>query len=134
LFLKYNIPAFIWAVIILIIMAYPGDKLPELSFWQFIPFFDKWVHFGLFFIFAGLLGFGFIKQARFPKLNSNTILLVFVISAIYGGATELMQNLVSSRTADYFDFFSDVAGSLIGATLIKIILDKVKNKKFQKTR
>ena len=67
MFLKYNIPAFIWAVIILIIMAFPGDKLPELSFWQFIPFFDKWVHFGLFFIFSGLLVFGFVNQTRFQN-------------------------------------------------------------------
>lgn len=133
MFLKYNIPAFIWAVIILIIMAFPGDKLPELSFWQFIPFFDKWVHFGLFFIFSGLLGFGFIKQTSFSKLNSNAILSVFAISAIYGGATELMQNFVSSRTADYIDFVSDVAGSLIGAIFMKILLEKFKNKKLQRT-
>lgn len=131
--MRYNIPAFIWAVIILIIMAFPGDKLPELSFWQFIPFFDKWVHFGLFFIFSGLLGFGFIMQTSFPKLNSNTILSVFLISAIYGGATELMQTFVSSRTADYIDLISDVSGGLIGVVLIKIIFEKVKNKKFHKT-
>jgi VanZ family protein len=131
--LKYNIPAFIWAVIILIIMAFPGDKLPELSFWQFIPFFDKWVHFGLFFIFSGLLVYGFSKQTSFPKLYSNTILSVFVISATYAGATELMQNLVSSRTADYIDFVSDIAGILTGTVLTKILLKKVKNKKFHKT-
>lgn len=113
-------------------MALPGDKLPELSFWQFIPFFDKWVHLAMFFILSSLLYFGFFKQVRFRWLKSNPLIITLIISVLYAGFTEIIQNFVSLRTSDFYDFVADFVGCITGATIFKVFLHKYYNRKSQK--
>jgi VanZ family protein len=132
LFIKYNIPAFVWSVIILIILALPGDELPELSFWQFIPFFDKWVHFGLFFILSVLLDFGFSRQTNYKLLRSASLIAAGLFSSLYAGLTELLQNFIFLRTADILDFLADIIGCILGALFLKLMKRIIKHRKFHK--
>ncbi len=129
MFIKYNIPAFVWSVIILIILALPGDKLPELSFWQFIPFFDKWVHFGLFCILSALLYIGFYLQTTYRLLRLFACFSAFFVASLYAGITEYLQNFISLRTSDIVDFLADVAGCVFGTLLLILILRIFQNQK-----
>jgi VanZ family protein len=114
--------AIIWGVIILIVLCLPRKDLPEWSFFDLIPFFDKVVHAGLFLILAFLLICGIHNRQR-PRVLLKIILMVIAITLSYGGLTELLQKLItSSRTADVFDWIADTTGSILGILLFLLFL------------
>ncbi|HOT88303.1 MAG TPA: VanZ family protein [Bacteroidales bacterium] len=132
MFLKYNYPGITWAIFILIVLGIPGDQLSNRPFLQ-IPYFDKIIHTGLFFILVFLLSRGFLFQQKFSFLYRFTIPLVLVIGIAYSGLTELLQAFVfKGRTADINDFIFDVVGCFGGVYVFlfmkKIKLIKEKNK------
>lgn len=51
--------------------------------------------------------------------------MIFLIAAIYGGGIELLQKyFIPYRSAEWLDFFADVAGSVTALLLIMIIYGK----------
>lgn len=102
-----------WSVFILFISGIPGDSIPKTTFSN-IPHFDKIVHMGLYFP----LGFFLMAEFKLSKvkwLNRLAILLTLFLVALYGGLIELGQDyLFSQRSADWYDFFADLAGGLLG--------------------
>lgn len=134
MFLRYNIPGILWAIIILILLGLPGSDLPDTSFIN-IPHFDKIVHAGLFGILVFLLARGFCMQHQFEYLKKYFVLLSLLLSIGYGGLTEILQGTVfPERTSDIFDFIFDVAGCAIGIFFFlyykkKFLTEKVAVKK-----
>jgi len=54
---------------------------------------------------------------------------VAALCSAFGGLTELLQHVMSlGRTAEWADFASDTAGSIIGVALAAIYLRRVRNK------
>src|SRR4051812_43314826 len=103
MFFRSTWPAFVWAVIILILCGMPGDKLPELTFWQWLrP--DKIVHLVLFGVQSFLLIRGFEKQNRYLFLAKNSVVAAIVISILFGILVEILQDtLFIHRTGDVRD-------------------------------
>lgn len=73
-----------------------------------IPYLDKFVHFGLYFLFMGVI----ILEHR--KLFSNTrqIIIVALIPVFFGGLMELFQSgFTETRKADVLDIMFNTAGT-----------------------
>ncbi len=104
----------VWFLIITYISLIPSDKIPESQFFN-IPYFDKIVHFGIYFIFSILLASLFKKQ-NINKLT--TILIILSLNAIIGGAIEILQDILPiNRSGSYCDFIADMFGSITGLFL-----------------
>jgi len=105
----------IWALIIFILCSMPGKELPHSSMFQ-IPYFDKMVHFGLFFI----MGIFLCSEMNFQtKWKSMTIAIVALgIIGVYGGGIEILQHYYfDGRSGDPLDLFADMGGGVISIVL-----------------
>ena len=100
----------LWTAVIAFLLLLPGDKIPEKKLLD-IPNLDKVVHAGLFMLLEFLLLF----DAK-SLVNSKSISLKLTVLTIgYALLTEGLQYFFTvSRTGDWFDFFADVTGILIG--------------------
>ena len=100
-----------WLVIITVLCLLPPQDLPGKSLWR-IPHFDKMVHFGMYFILAGLMARP-VKTVRVPVWTVTLLTSVFV-----GGMIEILQFAVTSqRSASWGDFLADMAGAVVGLLL-----------------
>lgn len=125
MFLRYNLPGIVWGLIILILLGLPDDDFPDTSFLN-IPYFDKIVHIFLFLVFVFLLAYGFAKQNRFNILHRKFLLLSLLTGVIYGGLTEIFQEVIfTERTSDFFDFIADIAGCLTGLIFFFFVKEKI---------
>lgn len=128
MFLRYNIAGILWAIFIFILCSLPGYTIPHYR-WTDLLSVDKAVHAFLFCILSLLFIRGFKKQEQFPFLKMHTALIVFLISAGYGGLLELMQNYCFvDRSGSWFDFIADAAGGILGIVLNNYL--KKKNRKY----
>lgn len=100
----------LWAAIIAFLLLLPGDKLPEKKLLN-IPYFDKVVHAILFMLLEFLL---LIDTKSF--LNFRNIRLKLTVLVIgYALLTEGLQYFFTvSRNGDWYDFFADVTGIIVG--------------------
>ena len=111
--------AVLWAVLIFVLCVMPGNRIPHVPFLEF-HYFDKLVHLGLFYVQTILTIRGLSTQNRFKNVLSRAMLLSFVLCFLYGGMLELIQGAwCIDRTADVYDFFADVAGSILGIITYK---------------
>jgi VanZ family protein len=83
---------------------------------------DKWAHFILFF---GLAGTVFLQDTLYFKRAISRLRISlgsFLLPLVFGGIIELLQRyLTTSRSADWWDFLCDAAGSFIGLIICWII-------------
>ncbi|NTW34435.1 MAG: VanZ family protein [Bacteroidetes bacterium] len=129
MFIKYNFPGIIWALLILLLLGLPSNNFPETSFLN-IHHLDKIVHGGLFLVFVFLLTRGFYMQNSFSFVNKNAFILSIIAGILYGGFTEILQgNVFTERTSDIFDFLADVAGCIIGLLIFSALRQKYVFKK-----
>lgn len=119
MFWRYNRPAFFWALLILLLCGFPGDKIPELTFLEWLnP--DKIVHLILFGVQCFLLLKGFTRQNLFRFLNNYAGLLALLISISYGGIVEILQEYVFiHRSGDIRDAAANAIGALLGLWIYK---------------
>lgn len=116
--LKYEYPAALWAVFILVLCLMPmqGDS-------EHLPLFegfDKLVHTGLFFVFAILLIRGRIQQQKGDEYHFLTFVKIILLAAILGGGIELLQwKVFTYRSGEWWDFFSDMVG--VGMSIFSYI-------------
>ncbi len=112
--MKYLIRNIIWCIIILILCAIPGDTVSSTSI--NIPYFDKIVHFGMFF----MMGVFLCAELRYQTSLSytKTTILTVILVAIYGGIIEVLQHYIFiKRSGDYYDLIADILGGLIAALI-----------------
>jgi len=109
----------IWAIIIFVLCSIPGDNLPHTSMIE-IPYFDKMVHFGLFFVMGILL----ISELKY-QTNLGTLsitLIIFAIVAVYGGAIEVLQeHFFINRSGDFWDLCADITGGICSVPMYAIL-------------
>jgi VanZ family protein len=128
--LKYQRWAILWTVLILVLC---NIKLPDSDKGTgfFFEGFDKLVHLGFFFILTILLFYGKIRFQHNYSFRSLTILKIIAISALIGGGIELLQwKVFTFRSAEWWDFFCDMIGCLMG--VISYILLHLSNYDDQK--
>ena len=114
MFWKYNLPAISWALLILLLCGLPGDKIPEITFLEWLrP--DKIVHLILFGVLSFLFLKGFTKQNQYPFINKNAGKIALIICISYGGIIEILQNLVFiHRIGDIRDAAANAVGAVFG--------------------
>lgn len=102
--LKFFIKPAVWLLLICYGLFIPANTLPKKAFLT-IPYFDKLVHFGLFFVFCLLL---FVP---FKKINLNHLLFAPLIALLLAGALEAVQHIISSsRSSNLYDFIANATG------------------------
>ncbi|KQB99552.1 VanZ family protein [Pedobacter sp. Hv1] len=112
--LKYQRWSIVWTFIILVLC---NIQLPasEGGSGFFFEGFDKLAHLGFFYVLTILLFYGKIKYQHSYRFRSLTILKVLIISAVIGGAIELLQwKVFTYRSAEWWDFGCDMIGALMG--------------------
>ena len=117
--IKFYIPALLWATLILIIIAIPGNYIPTPhGIWGSISP-DKIIHFGLFAPLSFLLAKGINQKYN---IRMQAIVLSGVFGIIYAILTEVLQfYVIPGRNGNIFDALADIIGILIGLALFRKI-------------
>ncbi len=124
MFLRHNLPAILWGIVILVLCSFPGNNLPRISFNFIIPL-DKVIHILIFGVFCFLLILGFTKQYTFKFLHTNPILFATVVSIFYGILIEVLQEYVfTGRSFELMDIVADSSGSFISILIYYILFKK----------
>ena len=124
---RNSYPGILCGIVILILTGLPGSCFPHVK--PAIGL-DKVVHIIMYSAFAFLCLWGYRKQflSNGIQYRKKAILLAIIISIAYGGLTEIIQeNLVPSRTGDWYDFLADSIGTGLGA-LVFYLFFIAKNK------
>jgi VanZ family protein len=109
-------PAILWACVILVLLLLPGDSVPSFRFWTFGLPFDSFVHIVLFFVQMMLAWIALVSNESSP-MRLRPLAGAFILTAVYGCATELMQMLVPGRSCDLIDMVADASGAAVFVVL-----------------
>ena len=123
---RNSFPGILCGIFILFLTGLPGSVFPRV---KPIVGIDKVIHIFMYATFSFLCIWGYRKQfiSNDKPYQRRALLLTVLISIAYGGLTELMQEfLVPTRTGDWFDFLSDILGTLLGVFVFYLFF---KNKK-----
>ena len=115
-------PLGLYWLLIFILTSIPGKSIPKL-----LGGVDKLKHFGAYFVLSILLGFSLHLQNRFPKLSKRWMVFTLIITSIYGLLDEGHQIFIPGRAFDWWDLVADVAGSILGIFIVKIIIAQKSN-------
>lgn len=87
-----------------------------------IPYFDKMVHFGMYFTLAACLFLDFIYTSS-PLSWVKKVALIVVIPSLYGGLIEILQGAYfPPRSTEWSDFFADCFGALVAYLICNKLL------------
>lgn len=129
--MKNLLPGFIWSVIILILSGVPGNYVPSVfSFLDWISP-DKLVHIIMYSVLVFVFLRGFRKQGSKRDISKKTIYIVLSISIVFGGITEVLQNILFiRRNGNVYDFLADIVGCAIGL-IVYFLYQRKKNGKIR---
>lgn len=103
----------LWTVFVLYASLAPGDELPVQNWWDRIPYFDKIVHFGFYFVEMVILLFLFdLKGLR--QLWALAGILMF------SGAVEIVQPFFG-RSKDVYDLAANLLGALSAVVAVRLV-------------
>jgi VanZ family protein len=123
--LKKFIPAIGWFFLVLILICLPGSEFPKTDDWLEKIYFDKWVHIGLFSIFAFLWMRPFVNSTLSKQNTLQTISKIALAVSVWGLTTEFIQKyFIPQRNFDLWDWAADSAGALLAFIVSKKILEK----------
>lgn len=107
-FIKYQLPAIIFALVIFIQSSFSQINVPNFGF----SFQDKIAHTILF----GILGFLITRAFYFgtnDTLRKNAIVLGILVGTLYALSDEIHQLFVPGRSADIIDVLADFVGIIV---------------------
>ncbi len=116
-FIRFQLPAILWAAIIYFTSSIPTAKLPSVDF----PSFDKGVHFFIFFTLAALTHRAVRFQDRIPLVAKHHVLSTILFVVLYGLVDEFHQYFVPGRNPSVLDLLADAIGALIYLGLFFLI-------------
>ena len=112
---RNSIPGILCGIVILILTGLPGSVFPSV---KPIIGLDKVVHLGMYASFAFLCIWGYRQpyQEGDAQYRKKALILTCIISILYGGLTELIQETVTilHRTGSWYDLFADAIGTCLG--------------------
>lgn len=92
-----------------------------------IPYFDKIVHFGLYFLFMLVI----IIEHRQLLPSTRILVIIGLVPVVFGGLIELLQSdLTTTRQADMLDIASNSAG-VVCALLLWLLIKPYKLEKIR---
>ncbi len=110
----YPVFFIIWAVIVFVVSVVSMDSFDEIPGIN-IPYFDKFVHFAMYFLFAYLLYPVLKFCVKIHIIVRFAFIFTLIFSVFYGGMIEILQGyLVLTRDMDIFDFIANCMGALTG--------------------
>lgn len=113
----------LWLAIICYALFIPASDLPVKPFMN-IPYFDKIVHFTLFFVLCIFL------LRPFKKLRTSYYLWAPLLSVALSALLEFSQRIITpSRTSDIYDFLANTTGVLVATLFFRLF---VENNKWEK--
>ena len=123
---RNSIPGILCGIVILFLTGLPGSVFPQTK-----PIFglDKIIHTCMYAGFAFLCLWGYRQpyKERDDSYRKKALRLACLISILYGGLTELMQEtLIPSRTGSWYDFIADTIGTLLGISIFGLFFRKKK--------
>jgi len=114
---------FFWMALLSLLSLMPMDDLDLGG--PHIPYMDKWVHMGFYFV-AMLLGSFFLWERfrqRFRK--GPSMLWMGLALVVYGMIIELLQEGMGlDRSAEWTDLAANVVGICLGAWLVRVLTSK----------
>jgi VanZ family protein len=116
--LKYHWRAILWIMVIAVACLMPANKLPDTSFFSKIPYFDKMVHFAMYFIFTLFLMSGFSRQ--YGKTSTKAYVVSFILAFILGVTIEFIQEKIG-RSYDIYDMTANTIGIIASLLLFHTI-------------
>jgi VanZ family protein len=121
--LKKNIFSLLVALIILYLSlanSHTFDSVPLIN----IPYFDKFVHFGMYF---GLMSTIILEHRK--TLNKPSVLLLSgLIPLFYGILIEILQATITvTRSGSFYDALADCGGILFSIFLWLLIKPRIEN-------
>ncbi len=115
IFLKYNLWAILWGLLIVVLTLLPGKAFPRLPVFMDLLHPDKLIHLFIFAVYVILQIRGFVRQPGSPFLRQNAVLVSLLIGLSLGAGTELMQDYyIPMRNGSVYDFIANAAGCLLG--------------------
>ena len=110
-----NVFAVLWALIIFVLCATPGQYIPSADWLELLSF-DKFVHASIFFTLTILF---FTVAIKYNK-KTFVFMLYFSFAVCYGASLELMQAYCfSNRSADWKDMVANTFGCVVAALFLK---------------
>jgi VanZ family protein len=113
-FIRYQLPALVWALLIFVSSSIPGTDFPRVNF----PHVDKVVHFCYYFTFTILTARAFKFQPHFTDLSRFSITLSFLVATAYGVLDEVHQMFVPYRSPDPLDLYTDIGGAFLAVVAL----------------
>lgn len=114
----------IWLMLICYGLFIPASELPSKPFLN-IPYFDKMVHFGLFFVFSLLL------FRPFKKINLNHLFFAPALSLFLGALLEITQHIISNtRSSNFNDFLANTSGIAFSIVFFRYFISGKRWEKF----
>lgn len=129
---KNFLPGIAWFFIVGILTLMPGKDIPEVTFLNSIPQFDKLVHAALF---GGITFLFCLPLIKYPFSHRQKIyyfIRIALAAIIWGITVEFLQKyFIPGRDFDLLDWAADSAGVLIALWLVIRILKHFEKKKGQ---
>jgi VanZ family protein len=94
----------------------PGDQIPDNFLWN-LPYIDKIIHLGLFFIQGILLLKSSERFGSKTKRQYYKIILVLIIGTVFAIFVETFQILIPYRSFDTMDLLANFTGLLLGTCI-----------------
>jgi VanZ family protein len=125
-FYRAWLPAALWMVIIVSISILPGSNVPSLK----VPFADKLVHCGMYFVLSILLLHGLRQQYGFQEVRFASGFTAWAIATLWGTLMEVIQyQFTGTRHFEYLDILANIIGSLLGVGAFIIFLTMKKKRR-----
>jgi VanZ family protein len=129
---KYFLPGIAWFFVVAILTLMPASDVPQVSWMDNIPNFDKLVHAGLFGGLAFLFALPLLKSHFSQKQKLNYSIRISLAAIVWGITIEFLQKFyVPSRDFDLLDWAADIVGVIIALWLIISILNYMQKKNLQ---
>jgi VanZ family protein len=112
--LKKFAPAFVWFIVVFILVTLPGESLPTPQDWMQIPSLDKLVHATMFAILTFLFLLPVGQSTMYSQLKRHYFIRICLSACIWGITTEYIQLFyIPTRSFEVLDMAADGLGVLI---------------------
>ena len=125
LFLLKNLTAFLrsltWSLVILYICSIPSYKVNRVKIFDF-DYFDKLVHFLLYYVFSIILYFDLLHYKDLLKKKLNIYIYIILIPLFWGILIELIQyHFMVTRKGSIYDIIANTSGIIISLCTVIIL-------------
>lgn len=133
LYLLKNLTVFLrsltWGLAILFACSIPSYRVNKIKIFDF-DYFDKVVHFLLYFVFSIILYFDLLYYKKMLKKKFNIFLYVLLIPLFWGVLIEFIQyHFIATRKGSIYDIIANTCGILISlctVLILRIYFPKIK--------